>query len=145
MTRRILPNCCEDWIIENGGFYPEGKEFKCLPCGHSWRKEASGRFAEGATATAYVMAEAASGFRYLAPESGPEPALKRCCSKYLVRFGPRAPKPLEGFECPVCGTAWRMERRNGTMPPKDVYVNEESGEAFTLERNPVADYLLPMQ
>ena len=144
MNRTILPNCCEDWIIENGDFYQAGKEFKCLPCGHEWQKEGSGRFREGSSRTAYLLTETEFGFPYLTPATGPEPIVKRCCTKYITRFGDRVPKPLFDFECPVCETRWRMETSESNYPRRDVFIEERTGQAFVLVENPVADYLSPL-
>ncbi len=36
--RTILADCCEDWIIEWGGFYRSGREFRCPECATEWKK-----------------------------------------------------------------------------------------------------------
>src|SRR2546423_15520898 len=36
--RTILADCCEDWIIEWGGFYEAGRDFHCPECGTEWKK-----------------------------------------------------------------------------------------------------------
>ena len=42
--RVILADCCEDWIMEWGGFYEVGREFECPECATGWAKTAPGRY-----------------------------------------------------------------------------------------------------
>ncbi|MDP9253032.1 MAG: hypothetical protein M3O80_08500, partial [Chloroflexota bacterium] len=36
--RVILADCCEDWIIEWGGFYKPDRSFRCPECATEWKK-----------------------------------------------------------------------------------------------------------
>ena len=36
--RVILADCCEDWIIEWGGYYKPGRAFRCPECATEWTK-----------------------------------------------------------------------------------------------------------
>ena len=40
----VLPDCCEDWILQFGAFYGAGEAFACPECGSGWEKTARDRF-----------------------------------------------------------------------------------------------------
>src|SRR5687767_4873915 len=103
MQRRVLPDCCEDWILTYGRYYDDGQEFVCLECGAPWRRETEGRFRQGTTSAVYQEAER-RGYRYLSPESEDAPATERCCAQILTTYGPTM--RVNAFQCPVCGTPW---------------------------------------
>ena len=104
--RTILADCCEDWIIEWGGFYRAGREFRCPECGTEWKKtEADGyRRGDGRAFVRRARSGPNAEFPYLAAADGHEPNVERCCAKILLAHGERmADGP---FVCPVCGTEW---------------------------------------
>ena len=106
MDRVILADCCEDWIIEWGGYYAAGARFSCPEDGTGWRKAASDTF-ERADGRAFVRRERTgpeAAFPYLAAKDGHEPNVDRCCAKILLRHGEGMPDGP--FACPVCGTRW---------------------------------------
>ena len=45
--RTILADCCEDWIIEWGGFYERGRAFRCPECSTEWTKSADDSYRRG--------------------------------------------------------------------------------------------------
>ena len=144
MKRTVLPNCCEEWIVESGGYYAEGRSFKCLPCGHAWRKQSDG-FVEDASGAEYRLVRTLSGFPYLEPVSGPAPVVNRCCSGYLTKHGAAVAAPLDGFACPVCETQWRIEFEPGAFEPTNVFIKAATGDAFVLEESAIAPYLAPVR
>ena len=120
MTERvILADCCEDWLIEWGGFYKVGGEFACPECATGWRKTAVGTYrrADGREFRHATRGGPEASFPFLAAVDGREPNVDRCCAKILLAHGERmADGP---FSCPVCGTTWqkRADRRHGLRVP----------------------------
>ena len=113
--RVILADCCEDWIIEWGGFYMRDAEFACPECGTGWRKSAPAAYrrADGTEFRLAARRGPEASFPYLAAADGREPNVDRCCAKILLAYGERMG---EGpFSCPVCGTRWTksLERLHG--------------------------------
>src|SRR6266566_1405735 len=48
MTERvILADCCEDWIIEWGGFYKSDRSFSCPECATEWKKTDTDTYRRG--------------------------------------------------------------------------------------------------
>src|SRR5213594_4554368 len=45
--RTILADCCEDWIIEWGGFYRAGRDFRCPECATEWKKTEADAYRRG--------------------------------------------------------------------------------------------------
>lgn len=149
MERVILADCCEDWIIQWGGFYREEGAFACPECGTEWTKTKAATFRRATDAREYVRRErqgpglppaGPSGreggsqdrFPYLAAVDGQEPIVERCCAKILLTHGARL---REGaFVCPVCSTRWvkRTERLHGLRVP----VFEKAGLAEPLTIQP---------
>ena len=80
--RTILADCCEDWIIEWGGFYRSGREFRCPECATEWKKTEGDSYRRG-DGRSFVR-RARSGpnaeFPYLAAADGHEPNVERCCA-----------------------------------------------------------------
>ena len=142
--RNVLPNCCEEWILRFGQFYPTTGEFNCLPCNHIWGREGA-NFVERRTGMVYTRSNTNRGFEYLTPKSAAPPILNRCCSTILLEFGPRTSKPVYDFMCPICGIKWGLERRRALSIDQDIYVDKGSGRQFVRVENPVADYLKPLR
>lgn len=136
--RRVLPNCCEDWILAYGGYYDAGAEFRCLECGNGWSKAGTGRYRQSASGTVYLETDR-KGYRYLAPESGPSPATERCCTEIILTYGPVMAVPE--LDCPVCGTRWAKNVDPGWVPPREVFTNKTTGDRFTVEQGPTRKYL----
>jgi len=104
--RTILADCCEDWIIEWGGFYERGRAFRCPECSTEWTKSADDSYRRGDAREFVRRARRgpSAEFAYLAAADGHEPDVERCCAKILLAHGERM---AEGpFTCPVCGTEW---------------------------------------
>jgi hypothetical protein len=136
--RRVLPNCCEDWILRYGGYYDPGVSFVCLECGTGWTKAGAGRYQQAGTDTVYRETER-RGYRYLAPESGPSPATERCCTEIILTYGPFM--QVSEVTCPVCGTPWTKSTDPGWVPPRDVFTNRATGHRFTIEQGPTRKFL----
>jgi len=104
--RTILADCCEDWIIEWGGFYKVDRAFRCPECTTEWTKTAndSYRRADGRSFVRRTRKGPQDEFPYLAAADGREPNVERCCAKILLAHGERLREGL--FVCPVCGTEW---------------------------------------
>ena len=115
MDRVILSDCCEDWIVDWGGFYAEGAHFSCPEDATVWQKTAPDTFTRG-DGRAFVRRDRvgpAASFPYLTAKDGHEPNVERCCAKILLKYGEGMPDGP--FACPVCGTKWdrRSERVHG--------------------------------
>lgn len=141
--RRVLPNCCEDWVLEYGQLHQVGALFKCLPCGHQWQRKTELGFLESQTNTLYLETEGERGIRYLKPAEGPEPIVKRCCSKLLCKYGSRVSTAVADFECPYCYTSWWIGPREVYGVRRIVYINIDTGVYFILEEHPFGNYLAP--
>jgi hypothetical protein len=133
--RTILNDCCEDWIIQWGGFYGTGASFACPECATDWGKPRAAAFrraSDGREFTRRVRRGEEDTFPYLAAVDGQEPNVERCCAKILLTHGARMP---EGpFACPVCDTRWtkRTDRLHGLR----VSVFEKAGLAEPLAIQP---------
>lgn len=132
--RVILADCCEDWIIEWGGFYPDGRAFSCPECATDWTKQGPGRFRRG-DAREFQRRERKgpeSAYPHLAAADGDEPLVERCCAKILISHGERM---RDGsFECPVCSTRWQRssERVHGLRVP--VFSKEGLSAPLTIQQ-----------
>jgi hypothetical protein len=119
MARVILADCCEDWIIEWGGFYDDGRAFACPECATAWTKTGPSAFrrADGAAFTRRERKGPESSFPFLAANDGHEPNVERCCAKILLARGEAMADGA--FSCPVCSAAWerRTERIHGLRVP----------------------------
>ncbi len=151
MTERvILSDCCEDWIIQWGGFYRPGTPFACPECATEWRKTRGSGYMRASDQREFVReirrgpGEGPSGeeqqFPYLAAADGQEPIVERCCAKILLTHGARM---REGaFTCPVCATEWtkRADRLHGLR----VAVFEKAGlvEPLTIQPGRTRPFLV---
>ena len=142
MDRVILADCCEDWIIEWGGFYEDGAAFACPECGTEWTKTGPSAF-QRADGRAFVRRERKgpeASFPYLASKDGAEPNVERCCAKLLLHHGERL---RDGpFSCPVCGSAWerRTERLHGLRVA--VFAKAGLAEALTVQAGRTRPFLV---
>ncbi len=146
MSRLILPDCCEDWILQYGKFYGTGALFRCLECGTEWRKEGPGTFVETASGTRFVEVVRRSSegaeFAYLAAVGRPNPITERCCELILVRYGPQS--PLTDLTCPICGTTWRKEQRLLRGFNVLCFTHSVTGEVRALQQGRTRRYLVPL-
>lgn len=119
MARVILADCCEDWIIDWGGFYDERREFACPECATGWTKIGPSAFrrADGAAFSRRERTGHSASFPYLAANDGHEPDVERCCVKILLAHGETMADGA--FACPVCRAPWerRTERIHGLRVP----------------------------
>jgi uncharacterized Zn ribbon protein len=113
--RVILADCCEDWIIEWGGYYKSGRAFRCPECATDWQKSGADEYrrGDGRVFQRRTRIGPSASFPYLASADGQQPQIERCCAKILLSHGERMPDGL--FVCPVCGTEWQRsaERLHG--------------------------------
>jgi predicted RNA-binding Zn-ribbon protein involved in translation (DUF1610 family) len=146
MTDRvILADCCEDWILQWGGFYPRGGAFACPECGTEWTKTRDASFRRATDHREFERRERrgpseGAGFPYLAAADGMEPIVERCCAKILLTHGERM---REGaFVCPVCSTRWekRTERLHGLRVP--VFEREGLAESLTIQPGRTRPFLV---
>jgi hypothetical protein len=150
MTERvILADCCEDWIVEWGGFYDRGASFVCPECATAWTKVGADsyrradertfalRTRQGPRAEAGVPA-----FPYLAAADGHEPNVERCCAKILLRHG--ASLRDGPFTCPVCRTTWQRstERVHGFDVP--VFARPGLAEPVTIQPGTPRPFIVPL-
>ena len=142
MDRVILADCCEDWIIEWGGFYAAGAGFSCPECATAWEKIADGAFTrrDGRSFVRRERTGPAASFPYLASRDGHQPNVERCCAKILLKHGDRM---TDGpFACPVCGTHWerRTERLHGLRVP--VFAKAGLAEPLTVQPGRTRPFLV---
>jgi predicted RNA-binding Zn-ribbon protein involved in translation (DUF1610 family) len=132
--RVILNDCCEDWILEWGGFYRPGGSFACPECATEWRRGEGTRYRRVSDEREFERRErrgADASFPYLAAVDGQEPRVERCCTKILLTHGEHLREGL--FVCPVCGTRWtkRTERLHGLRVP--VFEKDGLDEPLTIQ------------
>ena len=141
--RVILADCCEDWVIQWGGFYAPRGEFACPECGTEWRKTEAATYRRTHDDREFARRSRAGdegSFPYLAAVDGQEPNVDRCCAKILLTHGERM---REGpFACPVCGTRWekRTERLHGLRVP--VFAKEGLDEPLTIQPGRTRPFLV---
>src|SRR2546428_13372376 len=100
--RTILADCCEDWIIEWGGFYKVDRAFRCPECATEWTKtaEETYRRADGRSFVRRTRKGPQDAIPYLAAPAGHEAHVQRCCAKILLATGaPLAPGLLRRLVC----------------------------------------------
>ena len=146
MTERvILADCCEDWIVQWGGFYLAGHGFFCPECATEWQKTREGAYRRATDEREFVRRTRLGPgeedeFPYLAAVDGQEPIVERCCAKILLTHGERM---REGeFVCPVCSTRWtkRTDRLHGMKVP--VFEREDLDEPLTIEAGRTRPFLV---
>jgi hypothetical protein len=134
----MLPNCCENWILEKTGAILPGTTFACLPYGHKWRsidtddtdnaKEI--QFCELETNEVFRLTTE-HGVRCLKPIN-PDHKLRtnRCCTLDLLAHGPQITQSMS-YTCVHCGTQWEIQGHKYS-PAENIYTNRETGEQFDL-------------
>jgi len=140
--RTILNDCCEDWIIDWGGFYVSGRAFRCPECATEWTKtaDATYRRGDGREFARKLRRGPSAEFAYLAAANGDEPNVDRCCAKILLAHGERM---AEGaFVCPVCGTEWTRttQRLHGFRVP--VFAKRGLREPLTIQAGRTRPFLI---
>lgn len=144
MTERVILNdCCEEWIIQWGGFYGAGASFRCPECATDWRKQREATFERLSDRREFarrVRRGPEDAFPYLAAVDGQEPNVERCCAKILLTHG--AGMPEGPFACPVCSTRWskRTERLHGLRVP--VFDKEGLAEPLTIQPGRTRPFLV---
>ena len=142
--RTILADCCEDWIIDWGGFYATGRAFSCPECATEWSKTAddSYRRADGREFVRKVRRGPQAEFQYLAAATGDEPNVERCCAKILLAHGERM---AEGpFTCPVCGTEWTLTKQRLHGLRVAVFAKRGLHEALTVQPGRTRPFLVAL-
>src|SRR4029079_18022697 len=81
--RVILADCCEDWIIEWGGYYKPGRAFRCPECATDWQKSGADEYrrGDGRVFQRRTRIGPQASFPYLASADGQQPQIERCCAK----------------------------------------------------------------
>src|SRR6266516_5473860 len=81
--RVILADCCEDWIIEWGGFYKSDRSFSCPECATEWKKTDTDTYrrGDGRIFTRRTRVGPQASFPYLGAADGHQPNVERCCAK----------------------------------------------------------------
>lgn len=141
--RVILADCCEDWIVQWGGFYSPGASFACPECATEWEKTKLATYRRRTDGHEFARRERKGpedAFPYLAAVDGREPNVDRCCAKILLTHGARL---REGpFVCPVCSTRWekRAERLHGLRVP--VFQKQGLEEPLTIQAGRTRPFLV---
>jgi predicted RNA-binding Zn-ribbon protein involved in translation (DUF1610 family) len=142
--RTILADCCEDWIIEWGGFYSPDRTFRCPECATEWIKTGTDAYrrSDGRAFLRRSRRGPAAEFPYLAAADGHEPDVERCCAKILLAHGERMPDGP--FECPVCGTEWTRtkQRLHGLVIP--VFAKSGLREPLTVQPGRTRPFLVAL-
>jgi hypothetical protein len=144
VTRAILSDCCEDWILAYGRYYDPGMRFACLECGREWEALEAGRYRRLRDEKVWVERERPGrgvAFRYLAAADGRDPLTERCCAQIILQYGPRL-RAGAAFTCPVCRTPWRKERRERGGLQLPVFLNQRVGSALTIEEGEHRRFLM---
>ena len=114
--RNILPDCCEDWILEYGRHYRVGESFACVECANGWQKASTGRYKRADDGRVFV---GTSGAEVVALGSADGAVLWRTsvlgavgsaplvCGEYLY-VGDLA-KNLYALASPTGETVWQAE------------------------------------
>jgi hypothetical protein len=146
--RVVLPDCCEDYILEYGGFYAVGEAFSCPECGTGWHALEGQRYGLSGTTKTFERRErqgapgTGARYAYLGSLDGHDPIIDRCCTKLLLRYGPA----LQGgaLRCPICRTEWSAERasRGGMRVP--VFRTVRLAEPLAIQRSRTRSFLVPL-
>ena len=143
--RNILPDCCEDWILEYGRHYRVGESFACLECTTGWQKASTGRYKradDGRVFVEHAHASEGATYPFLASEDGPDPLVDRCCAKIMLRHGPTT--PLKEFTCPVCHTHWTRERTYKGGVLVITFAKPGLPEPFAVQPGATRSFLVPL-
>jgi ssDNA-binding Zn-finger/Zn-ribbon topoisomerase 1 len=143
--RTILADCCEDWILQFGRYYPPSEDFSCPECGTPWQKLAAGRFRRAGDGQTFVERSRGSEgaeFRYLSAEDATEPLVERCCAQILLRYGERM--PLAGFRCPVCHTQWTRDTIQRSGIELTCFRKEGLEGPFVIQPGSPRHFLVPL-
>lgn len=145
VKRVVLPDCCEDWILQYGRFYWAQDLFHCPECRTAWQKLAPGQFRREGDGKVFAECSRSSEgaqFRYLAPVASPGPLVERCCAKIILAYGPSMrPGP---FYCPVCRAHWVKDERvrGGLSIP--CYQREDLPEPLAIQSGATRPFLVPL-
>ena len=145
LQRNVLPDCCEDWILQYGSYYTAGQTFRCLECSTEWQKVEPGRFrrlGDGRTFVRRVRVSEGSEFPYLAAADGHNPITERCCARILLEFG--SSMKVDGFVCPVCGTRWTRELRSRGGIPVVCFQRPGLEEPLAIQKGHRRSFLVPL-
>lgn len=145
--RVVLPDCCEDYILEYGGYYAPEESFSCPECEMEWRKQEGQRYTMTSMGKTFERRErqgpvgSDARYAYLSSLDGHEPLVDRCCTKLLLRYGPA----LRGtLICPICRKEWTMEQsRRGGMRVNSFRSNQLA-EPMVLQRSRTRSFLVPL-
>src|SRR5437764_508871 len=146
--RVVLPDCCEDFILEYGDFYAVGDEFSCPECGTGWSTLEGRRYGLAGTDKTFERRErqgpAGSGatYPYLSSLDGHDPIVDRCCTKLLLRYGPT----LRGapLRCPVCRTEWMPEQASRGGMRVTCFRTARLDEPLAIQRSRTRSFLVPL-
>jgi hypothetical protein len=141
----VLPDCCEDWILQYGAFYLPEEGFACPECATGWRKVRTGVFARADSGQRFRRRDRVGdgqAFPYLAAESGEDPLVERCCAGILIRYG--ATLAAGEFRCPVCRTDWT--KSTGQRGGMRFAQFEKAGlpEPYTVQRGRTRSFMVPV-
>ncbi len=140
--RVILADCCEDWIIEWGGFYKPDRSFRCPECATGWTKVGAETYrrADSRDFQRRTRVGPQASFPYLASADGHQPNVERCCAKILLSHGERMPDGE--FVCPVCGTRWQRssEKLHGLRVP--IFAKPGLAEPLTIQPGRTRPFLV---
>ncbi len=145
--RVVLPDCCEDYILEYGGFYATGDAFACPECATRWRKLEERRYVLADSGKAFERRErggpdgAQGVYAYLSSLDGHDPIVDRCCTKLLLRYGPG----LRGsLICPICRTAWMPEQASRGGMRVAAFRTARLAEPLAIQRSRTRSFLVPL-
>jgi hypothetical protein len=145
--RVVLPDCCEDYILEFGGFYAAGDAFSCPECGTGWNALGEGRFGLTGTTKTFERRErpgapgSGAVYAYLGSLDGHDPIIDRCCTKLLLRYGPAL---RGGLRCPICRTEWRAEQASRGGMRVASFRTARLPEPMAIQRSRTRSFLVPL-
>ncbi|GAC1436841.1 MAG: hypothetical protein NVSMB65_10940 [Chloroflexota bacterium] len=144
----MLPDCCEDFILEYGDFYAPREEFSCPECGNGWQKLEGRVYGLRGTEKTFERRErhgpAGSGtsFAYLSSLDGHNPIIDRCCTKLLLRYGPTLRAPA--LRCPICRTEWTPVQVSRGGMRVACFRTDRLSDPLALQRSRTRSFLVPL-
>ena len=139
--RVILADCCEDWIIEWGGFYKPDRAFGCPECATEWSKTGTDTYrrGDGRTFTRRTRVGPQASFPYLGAATGIANVGRAARRSAFARGGWR-----RRLVCPVCGTEWqrRTERLHGLRVA--VFAKSGLAEPLTIQAGRTRPFLVTL-